>query len=35
MRSFRFQAAGTVIAIIVITVFLIDKASAQLRRWLI
>lgn len=35
MRSFRFNAACTVVGIIVIAVFLIDKASAQLRRWLI
>ena len=35
MRSFRFQAAGTVILLIVGTVFLIDKLSAQLRRWVI
>jgi phosphonate transport system permease protein len=35
MRSFRFQAAGTVILLIVGTVFLIDKLSAQLRRWII
>jgi phosphonate transport system permease protein len=35
MRSFRFNAAATVVGIIVIAVFLIDKVSAQLRRWLI
>lgn len=35
MRSFRFNAAATVVGIIVLAVFLIDKASAQLRRWLI
>ena len=35
MRSLRFHAAGTVILLIVGAVFLIDKLSAQSRRWII